>query len=62
VHQVGLFAGMEYYLEYRRAGTYYTKYGRGEADLIGHILHRNVFLKYVVEGKTEGRTEVTGRG
>jgi hypothetical protein len=30
---------------------------RRKADWIGHILHRNGLLKYVIEGKTEGRKE-----
>ena len=29
-------------------------------EYIGHILCRNCLLKHVTEGKTEGRTEVTG--
>jgi hypothetical protein len=29
--------------------------------MIGHILRRNCLLKHVIEGKTEGRIEVTGR-
>ena len=28
---------------------------------IGHILHRNCLLKHVIEGKIDGRVEVTGR-
>jgi hypothetical protein len=28
---------------------------------MGHILHKNCLLKYVIEGKIEGRIEVTGR-
>jgi hypothetical protein len=28
---------------------------------IGHILHRNCFLKHAIEGKIEGRIEWTGR-
>jgi len=31
------------------------------ANQIGHILRRNCLLKYVIEGKIEGRIEVTGR-
>jgi hypothetical protein len=31
------------------------------ANWIGHILRRNCILKHVIEGKTEGRLEVTGR-
>jgi hypothetical protein len=33
---------------------------RRKANWIGHILHRNCLLKYVIEGKLEGRTEMTG--
>jgi len=33
-----------------------------KAHLIGHILHKNCFLKYIIEGKIEGRIQVTGRG
>jgi hypothetical protein len=28
---------------------------------IGHILRRNCLLKHVIEGKIEGKMEVTGR-
>jgi hypothetical protein len=28
---------------------------------IGHILRRNCLLKHVIEGKLEGRIEMTGR-
>jgi hypothetical protein len=34
---------------------------RKKSDWIGHILHRNCLLKHAVEGKIEGRMEVTGR-
>ena len=34
---------------------------RRKGDWIGHILRRNCFLKCVIEGKIEGRIEVTGR-
>jgi hypothetical protein len=34
---------------------------RGKGKGIGHILRRNCFLKHVIEGRTEGRIEVTGR-
>jgi hypothetical protein len=34
---------------------------RRKANWIGHILRRNCFLKHAIEGKKEGRTEVTGR-
>jgi len=29
--------------------------GRRKANWIGHILHRNRFLKHVIEGKIEGQ-------
>jgi hypothetical protein len=35
---------------------------RGTADRIVYILHTNCLPKHVVERKTEGRIEVTGRG
>jgi hypothetical protein len=31
------------------------------ANWIGHILRRNCLLKHVIEGKLEGRIEMTGR-
>jgi hypothetical protein len=34
---------------------------RRKANWIGHSLHRNCLLKHVIEGKLEGRIEVTGR-
>jgi hypothetical protein len=34
---------------------------RGKANWIGHILCRNCLLKHVIEGKLEGRIEMTGR-
>jgi hypothetical protein len=33
---------------------------RRKANWIGHILRRNCLLKHVIEGKLEGRIEVTG--
>jgi hypothetical protein len=33
---------------------------RRKANWIGHILRRNCLLKYVIEGKLEGRIEMTG--
>jgi hypothetical protein len=35
---------------------------RRKANWIGHILRRNCFLKHMIEGKLEGRREMTGRG
>jgi hypothetical protein len=34
---------------------------RRKANWIGHILRRNRLLKHVIEGKLEGRIEMTGR-
>jgi hypothetical protein len=34
---------------------------RRTANWIGHILSRNCLLKHVIEGKLEGRIEMTGR-
>jgi hypothetical protein len=34
---------------------------RRKANWIGHILRRNCLLKHDIEGKLEGRIEVTGR-
>jgi hypothetical protein len=34
---------------------------RRKANWIGHILRRNCLLKHVIEGKTDGRIEVTER-
>jgi hypothetical protein len=34
---------------------------RRKVNRIGHILRRNCLLKYVIEGKLEGRIKVTGR-
>jgi len=34
---------------------------RRKSNWIGHILHRNCFLQHVIEGRVEGRVEVTER-
>jgi hypothetical protein len=34
---------------------------RRKANWIGHILHRNCLLKHAIEGKLEGRIEMTER-
>jgi hypothetical protein len=34
---------------------------RRKANWIGHILRRSCLLKYVIEGKLQGRIEMTGR-
>jgi hypothetical protein len=34
---------------------------RIKVNWIGHILRRNCLLKHVIEGKLEGRIEMTGR-
>jgi hypothetical protein len=40
---------------------YPTKIKRRKANWIGHILHRNCLVRHVIEGKIEGRIQVTGR-
>jgi hypothetical protein len=37
------------------------KIKRRKANWVGHILHRNCIQEHVIEGKIEGRIEVTGR-
>jgi hypothetical protein len=37
------------------------KISRRKTNWIGHILLKNCLLKHVIEGKMEGRIEVTGR-
>jgi hypothetical protein len=37
------------------------KIKRRKANWIGHILRRNCLLKHMIEGKLEGRIEMTGR-
>jgi hypothetical protein len=37
------------------------KIKRRKANWIGHILRRNNVLKHVIEGKLDGRIEMTGR-
>jgi hypothetical protein len=34
---------------------------RTKAKWIGHILHRNCLRNHVIEGKLDGRIEITGR-
>ena len=34
---------------------------RRKANWVGHFVRRNCLLKHVIEGKVEGRIEVTGR-
>ena len=38
------------------------KIKRRKAKWVGHILRRNGLLKYVIEGKIEGRIKVKGLG
>jgi len=37
------------------------EYPTNKDNWIGHILLKKCFLKHVIEGKTQGRLEVTGR-
>jgi len=50
----------KYYKEPKRRGISYTL-KRMKVNWIGHILCRNCLLKYVSDGKIEGRIEVAGR-
>jgi hypothetical protein len=46
----------------RQGGEGYSKIiKRSKANFSGHISCRNCLLKHVIEGKIEGRIEVTGR-
>jgi hypothetical protein len=38
-----------------------NKNKEGQLNCIGHILRKNCLLKHGIEGKIEGRIEVTGR-
>jgi len=50
----------KYYTESRRRE--YPAYNiKKKANWISHILHRHCLIKHVIEGKIEGRIEVTGR-
>jgi hypothetical protein len=39
----------------------YHKFLAADTLSVGHTLHRNCLLKHVIEGKIEGRIEMTGR-
>jgi hypothetical protein len=44
-----------------QGGKEYPTYNEGQGNRTGHILRRNCLLKHAIEGKIEGRTEVTER-
>jgi hypothetical protein len=44
-----------------KENRYIPQRERRKANWIGHFLHRNCLQKHVLEGKIEGRIEVTGR-
>jgi hypothetical protein len=44
-----------------KEGMNIQKKKKRKTKWIGHILRRNCLLKQVIEGKIEGRIEVTGR-
>jgi hypothetical protein len=44
-----------------QGGEEYPAYNKKKANWIGHILRRNCLLKHVIEGKLEGRIEMSGR-
>jgi hypothetical protein len=45
----------------KRRETFRYRFFTPLSDWIGHILRRNCLLKHVIEGKLEGRIEMTGR-
>jgi hypothetical protein len=45
----------------RREGISYMQLKKRRANWIGQILHNNCILKHVIEGKIEGRINMTGR-
>jgi len=45
----------------REEGNIVHTMKRRKADWIGHILRTNCLLKQVIEGKLEGRIEITGK-
>jgi hypothetical protein len=51
---------MKYYIVNEERNIVHT-IKRSKANWIGHILRRNCLLKHVIEGKLEGRIEMTGR-
>jgi hypothetical protein len=52
---------MKKYYRVKEKRNILHKIKRRKADWIGHILRRTFLLKHVIEGKLEGRTEMTGR-
>ena len=49
------------YKESRKRGIINGQYKRRRVKWISYILRRNCILKHVIEGKIEGRIEVTGK-
>ena len=45
----------------KKEGNIRNTISRMKGNWTGHILRRNYLLKHVIEGKTEGRIEMTGR-
>jgi hypothetical protein len=60
VHIIGVYYYYYYYILTSWSGILHT-IKRRKANWIGHILGRNCLLKHVIEGKLEGRIEMTGR-
>jgi hypothetical protein len=44
----------KYYLRVKKQGNILHEMSRQKADWIGHILHRNCLLQWVIEGKIKG--------
>ena len=51
----------KYCLESRSTGISFHEIHKRKANWIGHVLRRNCLLQRVIEGKIQGRIEVTGR-
>jgi len=51
----------KYYLESKSRGNIPHEISKRKANWIGHIWRRNSLLQWVIEGKTKGGIEVTGR-
>jgi hypothetical protein len=51
----------KYYIRVKEERNILHTIKRRKANWICHILRRNCLLKHVIEGKLEGRIEITGR-
>ena len=51
----------KYYIRVKEQRNILRTVKRRKANWFGHILRRNCLVKHVIEGKIEGRTEMTAR-